>query len=289
MATLVAASTHDRLGFTIFIAVALHLMLILGVYFPDFKPKVAPTLNITLSTHKSQFEPDEADFLAENNQDGSGTLDEVKELSTDNPADLQSPNPNEILPEPQERTTSKSDSQKEYLKTESSSNIQVVDQAELKDAQDSEDKEAQDEDIPIHIQEKRALMEQLARMQQREAKRPKIRIINSVRAKSSVDAKYLLGWSQRVEKIAYTNFPQEAFEQNIVGEVRVAVALNADGTVHKIDVIRPSKHPILNQAVVQITHIAAPFEKIPADVLDGHDKLEIIRTWQFRRRTVDIN
>ena len=66
----------DRLGFTLFLAAALHLALILGLGFTLSEPKqISKTLEITLSTFKSEEKPKDADFLAQDNQQGSGTLE----------------------------------------------------------------------------------------------------------------------------------------------------------------------------------------------------------------------
>ena len=66
----------DRLGFTLFLAALVHVALILGLSFSFAEPgQISKTLEITLSTFKSAEKPKEADFVAQNNQQGSGTLD----------------------------------------------------------------------------------------------------------------------------------------------------------------------------------------------------------------------
>ncbi len=66
----------DRLGFTLFLAALIHLALLLGVGFATVEPKqISQTLEITLATFKSETKPKKADFLAQENQQGSGTLE----------------------------------------------------------------------------------------------------------------------------------------------------------------------------------------------------------------------
>src|SRR3546814_9536659 len=66
----------DRLGFTLFLAALIHLALLLGVGFATVDPKqISQTLEITLATFKSETKPQKADFLAQENQQGSGTLE----------------------------------------------------------------------------------------------------------------------------------------------------------------------------------------------------------------------
>ncbi len=72
----------DRLGFTLFIAAILHVAFILGVGFSMPAPsQISKTLEITLATFKSDKAPEKADYLAQMNQQGSGTLPRIHRLS----------------------------------------------------------------------------------------------------------------------------------------------------------------------------------------------------------------
>ncbi|HBF09358.1 MAG TPA: energy transducer TonB, partial [Gammaproteobacteria bacterium] len=64
-------------------SVLAHVALIFGVHWSTLDPAPpASTLEITLAQFKSETQPDQADFLAQANQQGSGTLEEKAELST---------------------------------------------------------------------------------------------------------------------------------------------------------------------------------------------------------------
>ena len=70
-------SPGDRLSFTLFLAVAIHAALILGVTFTYVTSKPSThTMEVTLAQQRSKNRPDKADFLAQVNQTGSGTLEE---------------------------------------------------------------------------------------------------------------------------------------------------------------------------------------------------------------------
>ena len=73
----------DRLGFTLFMAIALHAVLILGSTFVS-SPSTPPvqTLEITLAQHAIEKPPEKVDFLAQAHQLGSGTLEEKRLPST---------------------------------------------------------------------------------------------------------------------------------------------------------------------------------------------------------------
>ena len=91
----------DRLGFTLFLAALIHLALLLGVGFTVVEPKqISKTLEITLSTFKSVKPPEKADFLAQDNQEGSGTLDKKAIPKTTEVAPFQDNSINEVTPPP---------------------------------------------------------------------------------------------------------------------------------------------------------------------------------------------
>jgi protein TonB len=65
----------DRLGFTLFLAALIHLALLLGVGFTMVEPKQISKTWKSPSPPSRAKEAEKADFLAQENQQGSGTLD----------------------------------------------------------------------------------------------------------------------------------------------------------------------------------------------------------------------
>ena len=84
-------SSSDRLGFTVFVAIALHLILIMGLGFEAFKTTNKPTtIEVTLAKFEHNKEPEKADFLAQMNQQGSGQpIEEAQKLTTTEKATIQ--------------------------------------------------------------------------------------------------------------------------------------------------------------------------------------------------------
>ena len=82
-------SATDRFSFTLFLALVVHLILLLGVYIglPERQP-AATSLEVILAQHQSETEPEEADFLAQSSQQGSGTEEEKLKPTTDQRADF---------------------------------------------------------------------------------------------------------------------------------------------------------------------------------------------------------
>jgi len=85
-------NSTDRLSFTLFLAAALHGLLIFGVSLNSSSSvESAPSVTVTLATHKSAQAPEDADFVAQENQIGSGTLEEEKQITTDKQSPFNNP------------------------------------------------------------------------------------------------------------------------------------------------------------------------------------------------------
>lgn len=274
-------SSSERLSFTVFLAFAFHAIVILGISFTVTQSKKAsPTLNITLATHKALEQPEDVDFLAQYDQEASGTIDEVKELTTREQAEIVSPNINQITPVPQQKTTIANINDREILTAEDSTKF-IAQQDKPKQEEAEQTIEAQEEDTPMINPEIASLRAKLDKLQQEFARRPRIRRMTSVATKSSYDAAYLNKWTQRVEVTGNQNFPEAALDNKMFGALRLSVIVNADGTVDNVEVLEPSGFPILDQAALQIVRLASPFDPFPPEILKTADQLDIIRTWRF--------
>lgn len=274
-------SSGERLSFTVFLAVAVHAVIILGVAFNfNLHQKVAPTLNITLATHTAQTAPEKADYLAQFNQEASGTKAETKELTTRELTDVVAPNINQVIPIPQRKTTVASVTEQDYL-TADKSRIKVSRVEQTDETQNQEQLDAEQEDTLLLNPEIASLRAKLDKLQQEFARRPRIRRMTSVATKSSLDAEYLNLWTQRVESMGNQHFPQAALDKKLFGSLRLSVIINSDGSVDKVEVLKPSGYPELDQAALQIVRLASPFDPFPAEIKKTADQLDIIRTWRF--------
>lgn len=276
-------SSNDRLSFTFFIAIAIHGLLILGVSFHfAAEPYIPPTFEVTLATHKSDKAPDEADYQAQFNQEASGTLVDPKELTTDTLAPFADTRIQDVTPLPEQKASSASEAQQqERLDTSASSSFQVarIDDPEHREAKVAQ--EGKDVDIPLISPEIASLKAKLDRQKQAYAKKPRIRRLTSVATTASADAEYLNHWRQTVERVGNDNFPQEALSRRIFGSLRLATIIKANGTIVSVELLSSSGHSILDNAALQIVHIAAPFAPFPPEIAKEVDQLEIIRTWRF--------
>jgi protein TonB len=275
--------TGDRLSFTFFLAIALHAFLILGISFklPDHS-NTSQTIEITLATHKSLHAPENADFLAQHNQEASGTLDEAKQLTTERQAEFADTQVRDVNPVPQQQAASTQKIKEQQLLSTTAKSTQTT-QLKL-NPDEREEREAVDglaKDQPVVSAEIASLQAKLDKQRQEYAKRPRVRTLTSVSTKESFDAKYLHEWGTKIEQVGNRNYPKEALSRHITGNLRLSVVINPDGTIYEIKVLQSSGQRILDDAARQIVRLAAPFTSFPPEIRKQADRLQIIRTWSF--------
>ncbi|MGE7963265.1 TonB family protein [Pseudomonas sp. NPDC089918] len=273
----------DRLGFTLFLAALIHLALLLGVGFSMVEPQqISKTLEITLATFKSEKKPEKADFLAQENQEGSGTLEKKATPKTTEVAPFQDNKVQQVTPPPTATpqvpeaapkaavTTvapkpKKTATKREEIKTETKPKVvaPTFDSAQLSS------------DIA-------SLEAELASEQQLYAKRPRIHRLSAASTMRDKGAWYKDEWRKKVERIGNLNYPDEARRKQIYGNLRLMVSINRDGSLYEVLVLESSGQPLLDQAAQRIVRLAAPFAPFTGDLSDI-DRLEIIRTWKFAR------
>ena len=96
----VQVSDFDRFSFTLFMALAVHAIVVLGITFAPEPPRSsAQTMEITLSQFDDEEAPEKADFLAQTSQKGSGTEEQAMEMTSPQPAEVSQPEVAEIQPE----------------------------------------------------------------------------------------------------------------------------------------------------------------------------------------------
>ena len=271
----------DRLGFTLFLALAVHGVLLFGVGFAPEEPRAAPnSLDVTLATHRADDAPEEADFIAQANQVGSGTEEDKSELTTTEEAPFSDPDSREVqLQEPTARQPTPVTRQKIIVTRARSERDQASEQQDRN--QDDPRRKADQDNVDELSREIASLQARLDKQKQAYAKRPRVRRLTSVSAKAHYEAAYIEAFRRKVEATGTRHFPRRALDSNTFGGVRLMVALRRDGGIEEVKVLQSSGHDFLDQAAVQSVRLAAPFEPFTQDMRERMDVLEIIRTWKF--------
>ncbi len=265
------APTTDRLALTLFLATALHALVILGISFDVFDrdndEQNTPTLDITVVNRQDTKPPEEYDYLAETSQDGAGNTEDKVQPQQESVAQTPPPAPPvETTPTPTQvmtadtsaRKIQKSEEPKPDEKSEVTSAAELINRS----------------------MEMLTLNQQINQTLQAYSKTPKSKFI-SARTKEFKYASYMRDWVSKVERVGELNYPDAARRQNLSGKLIVQVAVYPDGSVREITIRKPSGYKILDDAAVRIVKLAAPFAPFPESIKRETDVLYITRTWVF--------
>ena len=274
-------SASDRLGFTLFLALTLHAIVVLGVGFtqsdrPDAEP--LPTLDIIIANSKSAIEVESPDFLAQVDQAGGGNADQKARPS----APVSAPMPID------QKGLSDQDRVELRKQQLSISNLYFLTQAESDSAiEKHQQSRAQDSNSQQQNEiEQRAtkiarLQAEIREMSVNFAKRPKT-ITLTASTRKAIEASYLASWVQKIEHTGNLNYPREARLKNLDGRLRMTVRINAEGEMLDMQITSSSGIPVLDEAARQILRMAQPFEPFSDELRERADQIVIIRTWDFK-------
>ncbi len=271
----------DRLSLTLLFATVIHAVLIFGVGFTDENSpgSALPALDVILVQSATLETPDKADFLANAAQAGGGTSEEAKRPTQVFTSPI--PKPDEGIapmpvraaaPEPKPPETAPTP-----VLTQDQSALQV---SPVQPREERRQRELPRGEVPIErSMEMARLASELDRQAQAYAKRPKRKFI-SANTREYTYANYMAAWVARVERVGNLNYPDEARRRKLEGSLVLTVAINKDGSLERIDIIRSSGQPVLDDAATRIVELSAPFTPVPQGK-EEIDILHITRTWQF--------
>ncbi len=277
-------SDFDRLSFTLFMALAVHAVLVLGVGFAPESPRSsAQTMEITLSQFDDDKAPEKADFLAQTSQQGSGTEETPQELTTPQPSDIAQPEPAQVQPVPPAQTRPVTVSEREVVQTTSPSSRAVA-RAEKTPEPDRQQPVREKQSLMERSLEIASLEARFDAQQRAYARKPRVMRVTAASTLKSTNAWYVQNWVSKVTRVGNINYPTEARRAGIYGTLRMLVSLRKDGTIKEVAILQSSGSSVLDDAAIRIVRMAAPFAPFPEDMRQEVDELEIIRTWSFQKR-----
>ncbi|WP_422505065.1 TonB family protein [Stenotrophomonas sp. GZD-301] len=273
------ARESQRLGATLTLSAIVHGLLILGVGFAvsDQAPLV-PTLDVIFSQTQTALTPKQADFLAQASQVGGGDHDKA-ERPRDNQAGIVPQPQAGLSPVPQQRQDAASPPPPQARVISSRNSADTV-----ASAQPQPLPEHPTPDAPVTAREQRdAEMARLAAevhlRSAQYAKRPNRKFV-SASTREYAYANYLRAWVDRAERVGNLNYPDEARQRRLGGQVVITVGVRRDGSVESSRILRSSNSPLLDATALRVIALAQPFPPLPKTD-DGVDILQVTRTWVF--------
>ncbi|CCK74263.1 MAG: energy transducer TonB [Oleispira antarctica] len=284
MSSSATVTSADRLTFTGFLAALLHAALILGISFTATdKNPASHTLEVTLANYKSEQAPEKADFLAQENQQGSGTLDEAKMITTDVDANFAANSIKQTSPLEQQASAPKvKPKQSALISTTSTSRFQAQITPKQEAAEPNDTPEGPRKSLLERSLEIASLEAKLDSQRQIYAKTPRIQRLTAASTMKANDAYYVDSWRRKIENMGRINYPREAEGCFNDCSLRLLVSINPDGTINNLRVLESSGKKVLDDAAIRIVRRSAPFAPFTEEMKQDVDLLEIIRTWKFK-------
>ncbi len=275
---------NESLITAFFIVLLVHGAIIFGISFTMPEPpapRSTQTLDIVLVKTHAEKAPEKPDFLAQADQIGGGNVKDKTRPTSKNPGETPSegnfikdkptvaPAPEPIKPKQKSILSSHKPAKKKAPKLIKKKKPKPVKKPDLV------------ADYVADLQKQIVDMEaELDEQQKMYAKRPKATYITAS-TRRTPDALYLKAWTKKIERFGNLNYPDQARRKKLEGQLILTVALSPDGNIIDVKVSKSSGHKILDDAARRIVELAAPFAKVPDNVLQGNNRLVITRTWQF--------
>ena len=282
----VSVTQSDRMSLTIFFALAIHAILILGISFDlmDSSNDVITTMEITLVHQRSDDEPEKADYLAQENQLGGGAQQDKSRPSSpfSNPLPIPekgfAPNSRRAMTPPPITAAQK---QTEIMSVDQSN--QRVNNQKLKEETTVTTKSLTAAQLFERSQQIAELSAEINKLKNAFQQTPKHTWVHGANAKKYRFASYMDAWRAKVERIGNLNYPEVVTRKKLTGSLLLDVAINPDGSILSTRIIRSSGYPELDRAALRIINMSAPFPPLTKDILKDTDVLHIPRVWRFQQ------
>ena len=251
-------------------------VVILGISFrhSQAEQEILHSMDVILTKKANTLTPEEADFLAQDNQMGGGT--EEEKVRPQNIATATSPTESGLSQlETPELKKEKAAQEQQALITQKNSDIKI--KAPTEPTEKQEQKKKDPKESPA--QRLARIENELAKKLEKYAKKPRSKYISS-NTKAYEYAPYITKWVKKIERTGDLNYPDQAKKDNFQGSVMLTVGIKKDGSIHEIKVIKASTHQFLNEAAKHIVEMSQPFDPLPK-TKERVDILYITRTWQF--------
>lgn len=270
-------NNNDTLLVSLFIAVIVHIIIVLGIRFSEPNPPVqnSRSIDVTLVYTPAKKAPKKAKFLAQDNQVGAGEKLHKPQPPVQRVASLGNSRNKQADENEQEQAEPEA---KQKLITQEKAVAKVVTEKQPETTDDTEKRPQLTEE---------AIRQQIVQygaeitLKQQSSDQAKIKFANSVSAHQYVAAQYVKDWERKVERTGNLNYPAIAAKKNFSGTLTMDVGIKADGSVYSMRISQSSGYPELDEAAKRIVKMSAPFPALPSDLLKELNVLVITRKWKF--------
>lgn len=278
-------TSSDRLGLTVFFAVVVHSLIILGVSFsqPDKtkRPEKLPGLEITIVQTQTDKKIEDADFLAQSSQEGGGDSAQLEKPSSASESAMASNAQGEVSEfVPETEIAQSTDPQKKEILTATRSSDHKIALQKASTDLPTDRRNMTSKQLLKQSKEMARLSAEVGVARKVTSQQPRKKWLTA-QTKEYRFANYEESWRKKIERIGTLNFPDAAARARLTGDLRLAVTVRSDGSVSNIEITKYSGHKILDDAAIRIVKMGAPYPRFPDEISKDYDELVIVRTWQF--------
>lgn len=271
----------DRLPPMLFLAALVHGILIIGITFnavlgDEFADSISLEVTIVADPDKNVEAPEEAAYLAQASQLGSGNTDEAARPTARNESDAPIDNAGIDDGTSLQASSTLEQSADQLLTSRADQEMLISDQPR--------DEPQQEQSVAIALE---AGVDVTLPLPQDNESNPSIQddrpreLVTSVDTRESVIAGYLDRWKRKIETIGVKYFPEKGIMQGLTGSPTLEVTISASGELEDVVVRQSSGSKILDQAALNILRRAAPFDPFPQAIRVDYDQLRFAYKWQF--------
>lgn len=271
----------DRLRFAIFMAIAIHFVIIFGIQFvlpSSQKSKIPRSLEVTLAHRQSLEAPNKADFIGQANQQGAGDAKLAERPTTElehfKTTDGTSRTPS-LEAQPEEASI-KAD--RKFVTSKNGTfqipNASTDENKPLDETQESISEVTPEPELLKQLNLEQDLKDQLATRGEK-----KDGVSASIKA-SPDEAPYLEAWRNKVLQVGNKHYSPIAHKLGY-GTPTIRVVINKNGSLASVSIQKSSGNVLLDETAKELVRLAAPFAPLPPSLLKKKNTLEIIRKMNF--------
>lgn len=288
----------EQLLVAIFLSTVFHLTFVFGVSFvlPSDIFRSTSMIEVVLVQTSTDKAREDANYLAQANQEGGGWSEKNGHPSTPTVSPFPDHTANLVTTSPPMQTAAASehlDTKQLTTNSPSTHSVEAFNNL-LTPTQDPDEFGMAEENTeafmdPVDTDQIAELRSSVASIQAEidqkyeslAKKSLREKWLTSLNARESKYAVYMDSWRRKVEKIGTQNYPEEAKQNKIAGNLILDVAINANGTIYYVEILKSSGKAILDNAAKKIIHQAAPFPPFSSEIRKETDVIHITRTWEF--------
>jgi len=283
---LASSPAPDRLPPMLFLAALVHGILIIGVTFnavlgDAFSESISLEVTIVADPDPAAVEPDEAEYLAQANQEGSGNTQEQARPSSRVASVVPVDNVGVADGDSLDDSAAIQESADQVLTSRADQSLNVID----KPREDPTPEESRAAALEAGVEFTLPLPQDDLANAAIHDDNPR-ELVTSVDTRESKIAGYLNSWKLKIETVGLKYFPEQRLIDGISGSPTLEVTINVSGQLQEVVVRKTSGSKVLDQAALNILRRAAPFDPFPEAIRVDYDQLRFAYKWQFNQSAV---